>query len=318
MEGKNYLKRSEFLICISFFILFSMNSYGQDQSVKDLRAAATQEIKKEKIDSGKTWKTGGLFNLNFGQGSQSNWAAGGDDYSMSLATYLELHAFYLKDKNSWDNTLNFNYGMVNTSSLGTRKNDDRIDLLSKYGHAISPKWDIGALFNFHTQFSKGYSYASDGSKKLLSDFMAPGYVLLSLGFNYRPAKGFSIFLSPITSRWIFVSNDSLTAQYSIPTGKKVKNEIGAFVSITFIGDLNKAKTISYNGRLDLFSNYGHNPQNVVLVMNNIFTAKISKLLNGSLGLNFISDPDITNLGPNHNTTALQFQSLLAVGLALKF
>lgn len=72
MEGKNYLKRSEFLICISFFILFSMNSYGQDQSVKDLRAAATQEIKKEKIDSGKTWKTGGLFNLNFGQGSQSN------------------------------------------------------------------------------------------------------------------------------------------------------------------------------------------------------------------------------------------------------
>jgi hypothetical protein len=50
----------------------------------------------------------------------------------------------------------------------------------------------------------------------------------------------------------------------------------------------------------------------------MFTAKISKLLNASLGLNFISDPDITNLGPNHNTTALQFQSLLAVGLALKF
>jgi hypothetical protein len=318
MLRKNYFQRFSILIFIPFLFAISIDSYAQDQTIKDLRTDATKEIKKEKIDSGKTWKTGGLFNLNFGQGSQTNWAAGGDDYSMSLATYLGLHAFYQKDKNSWDNTLDFNYGIVNTTSLGTRKNDDRIDLLSKYGHGISPKWDVGALFNFHTQFSKGYNYGSDGSKKLLSDFMAPGYMLLSLGFNYRPAKGFSIFLSPITSRWTFVSNDSLAANYSIPTGKKVKNEIGAFASASFIGDLNKAKTISYNGRLDLFSDYGHNPQNVALVMNNMFTAKISKSLNASLALNLISDPDINNLGPNHNTTALQFQSLLAVGLALKF
>ncbi|HVZ95309.1 MAG TPA: DUF3078 domain-containing protein [Chitinophagaceae bacterium] len=320
MKNK-YLPHGTFAVALLLTaITFSSKSFAQDQTVKGLQADATKEVKEEKIDSGKTWKTGGIYTLNFGQGSQSNWAAGGDDFSMSLATYLGLYAFYKEGKNSWDNTLDLNYGMVNTTSLGTRKNDDRIDLLSKYGYAISPKWDIAALLNFHSQFSKGYTYNSDGSKTLLSDFMSPGYLLLSIGLDYKPVNGLAIFISPITSRWTFVNNDTLSAhgEYGVTPGKKVKNEIGAFVSITYMADLNKTKTISYKGRLDLFSNYEHNPQNIDFLMTNMFTAKISKVLNASLRINLIYDQDITNLGPNHDSRALQFQSMLAVGLAVKF
>src|SRR5664279_1528405 len=192
--------------------IFCSQSFAQDPTIKDLQANATKEVKKEKIDSNKNWKTGGLFNLNFGQGSQSNWSAGGDDFSLSISSYLGFYAFYKKDKYSWDNTIDFNYGLVNTTSLGTRKNDDRIDLLSKVGYALSSKLDVAALFNFHSQFSKGYNYNSDGSKDLLSDFLAPGYVLLSLGLDYKPVKGLSIFVSPLTSRWTIVNNDSLSAK----------------------------------------------------------------------------------------------------------
>ena len=313
----NYLRRFTFLISAITGIAISMNSYGQDQSVKDMSANATKEIKKEKIDSAKTWKSGGLFNLNFGQGSQSNWAAGGDDFSLTIASYLGFYAFYKKDKYSWDNTIDFNYGLINTTSLGTRKNDDRIDLLSKVGYALTSKLDVAALFNFHSQFSKGYNYNSDGSKDLLSDFLAPGYVLLSLGLDYKPVTGLSIFVSPLTSRWTIVDDDSLSAKgaYGVTPGKKIKNEIGAFASITYITDLNK--TINYNGRLDLFSNYEHNPQNVDVMMNNMFTAKLSKLLTASLGLNLIYDDDVKLFGPNHNSPALQLKSLIAVGLSVK-
>lgn len=313
----NYLRRFTFLISAITGIAISMNSYGQDQSVKDMSANATKEIKKEKIDSAKTWKSGGLFNLNFGQGSQSNWAAGGDDFSLTIASYLGFYAFYKKDKYSWDNTIDFNYGLINTTSLGTRKNDDRIDLLSKVGYALTSKLDAAALFNFHSQFSKGYNYNSDGSKDLLSDFLAPGYVLLSLGLDYKPVTGLSIFVSPLTSRWTIVDDDSLSAKgaYGVTPGKKIKNEIGAFASITYITDLNK--TINYNGRLDLFSNYEHNPQNVDVMMNNMFTAKLSKLLTASLGLNLIYDDDVKLFGPNHNSPALQLKSLKAVGLSVK-
>ena len=301
------------IICIATFNI----GFAQDQTVKDLKADAAKEMKKEKIDSGKVWKTGGLFNLNFGQGSQSNWAAGGDDFSLSIASYLGFYAFYKKERYSWDNTFDFNYGMVNTTSFGTRKNDDRIDFLSKVGYELNPKLNLAGLFNFHSQFSKGYNYNSDGTKDLLSNFLAPGYVLLSIGLDYKPAKGLSIFVSPTTSRWTIVNNDSLSVKgaYGVTPGKKIKNEIGAFASINYIANLNK--TIGYNGRLDLFSNYEHNPQNVDIMLNNMFTAKLSKLLTASLGLNLVYDDDVKLFGPNHNSPALQLKSFIAVGLSVK-
>ena len=59
------------------------NCKAQDQTVKDLQSQSSKEIKKGKIDSGKVWNTGGQFDINLAQGSQSNWAAGGDDFSFS-------------------------------------------------------------------------------------------------------------------------------------------------------------------------------------------------------------------------------------------
>ncbi len=212
------------IICAGLFIA-PFSGFAQDPTMQDLQDISTKDIKTEKIDSGKNWKTGGLFNLNFGQGSQSNWAAGGDDFSLSIASYFGYYAFYKKGKYSWDNTMDFNYGLVNTTSLGTRKNDDRIDLLSKVGYSLTPKLDVAALINFHSQFSKGYKYNSDGTKDILSNFLSPGYLLISPGLDYKPVKGLSIFISPVTSRWIFVTNDSLSAKgsYGVTPGKKIKN-----------------------------------------------------------------------------------------------
>jgi hypothetical protein len=294
------------------------NCQAQDQTVRELQSQSTREIKKSKFDSSKIWNTGGQFDLNLAQGSQSNWAAGGDDFSFSINSYFGLYAFYKKGRYSLDNTLDLNYGLVNTTSQGTRKNDDRMDLLSKAGYEIAPKLSLSALFNFHSQFSKGYNYNSDGSKELLSDFLAPGYVLVSIGLDYKPAEGLSIFVSPITSRWTLVEDDTLSAKgaYGVDPGKKSKNEIGAFVSVNYLKDI--TKTIGYKGRLDLFSNYEHNPQNVDVMMNNMFTAKISKVLTASLGLDLIYDDDVKLFGPNHNSPGLQVKSLIAAGMSVKF
>jgi hypothetical protein len=313
------LRKWTFLPLLALVLIAEANNcQAQDQTVKNLQSQSSREIKKGKIDSSKTWNTGGQFDLNLAQGSQSNWAAGGDNFSFSINSYVGLYAFYKKERYSWDNTLDLNYGLVNTTSLGTRKNDDRIDLLSKVGYEIAPKLSLSALLNFHSQFSRGYNYHSDGSKELLSDFMAPGYLLISLGLDYKPAKGLSIFISPITSRWTFVTNDSLSVKgaYGVVPGEKSKNEIGAFVSVNYLKDI--TKTISYKGRLDLFSNYENNPQNVDVLMNNIFTAKISKVLTASLGLDLIYDDDVKLFGPNHDSPGLQLKSLIAAGLSVKF
>ena len=96
---------------------------------------------------------------------------------------------------------------------------------------------------------------------------------------------------------------------------KSKNEIGAFATINYIKALNK--TVGYKGRLDLFSNYQHNPGNIDLYMTNIFTTKISKILAASWSIDLIYDDDVKLFGKNHNSPGLQFKSLIGVGLNVK-
>lgn len=314
MRSNNFITPSFAFIA---FLLISVSGFSQDQTVKGFQETVAKKAKKVDLDSGMVWKKGGVFNFNLGQGSQSNWSAGGDDFSFSINTYLGVFAFYKKGRYNWDNTLDLNYGLVNTTSLGTRKNDDRIDFLTKVGYELRPKLSVSTLLNFHSQFSKGYSYSGPDSKELLSNIMAPGYLLFSLGLDYKPVEGLSIFVSPVTARWTFVLDDSLSAKgaYGDP-GDKVKNEMGAFASINYLKDI--TKTITYNGRLDLFSNYAHNPQNVDVMMNNKFTAKLSKALSASLALDLIYDDDVKLFGKNNDSPGLQLRSLIGVGLAVKF
>ena len=291
-------------------------AFAQDPSVKNLQAESNNTIKKEEDTTKRLWRTGGLFSFNLSQGSLNNWSAGGDNFSLSINSFLNVFAFYKKERYSWDNTLDVNFGYIKTTSLGARKNDDRIDLLSKYGYAFKPKLSLSGLLNFRTQMARGYNY-DNNTKSLTSAFLSPAYVLLSIGLDYKPTKNLSIFISPITSRWTIVRNDSLSARglYGVEPGKKSFNEIGAFATINYLHALNKS--VGYKGRLDLFSNYQHNPQNVDLYMSNIFTTKISRILAASWNVDFIYDDDAKLFGKNHNSPALQFKSLVGVGLSVK-
>ena len=84
-------------ILFALLSLVSITAISQDQTVKDLQAEASKSVKKDAADtSTKTWKKGGLYSFNIGQGSLSNWAAGGDDFSLTVNTFLNLFAFYKK------------------------------------------------------------------------------------------------------------------------------------------------------------------------------------------------------------------------------
>lgn len=293
--------------------------FAQDQTIKGLQTESGRVIAKNPNDTTKKiWKTGGLFALTFGQTSLSNWAAGGDNLTLNLNSILSLYAFYKKGRHTWDNTLDLGLGYVKTTSLGTRKSNDKIDLYSKYGYEIAPKWYLSGLFNFRSQFTAGYDYPTDSTKDKISNFMSPANILLSAGIDYRPKDYFTIFVSPITSRWIVVTDDDLSARgaYGVDTGKHVRNEIGAFVTINYLHDI--MKNVTYKARLDLFSNYRHNPQNVDLYMTNLLAMKVNKFLTANFALDLVYDDDTRIFGPNKNGARLQVRENVGVGLALKF
>lgn len=297
-----------------FCFLFGV-SYSQDETVKGLKDESAKTIKKEGADT-ITWRRGGIYNLNLAQGSLSNWAAGGDDFSLSLTSYLNLFSFYKKDRHSWDNTLDFNFGYIKTTSLGSRKNDDRLDVLSKYGYALDSVWYLSGLANFRSQLARGYIYPAN-VKTFSSAFLSPAYLLLGLGLDYKPGPNFSLFLSPATSRWVIVKDDSLSARgaYGVEPGKHSKAEFGAFASANYIKEF--SKNVQYRGRLDLFSNYKHHPQNIDLFMTNVLSLKISKVLSASWNLDFIYDDDVRLFGKEGKSAALQIKSLVGAGLQVK-
>ena len=97
-------------------------SIAQDQTVKGLQNDSQKNITKDPNDTtARTWKKGGIYGINLSQGTLNNWAAGGDQFSLSVNSILSVYAFYKKGNHSWDNTLDFNLGYVRTSSLGSRK-----------------------------------------------------------------------------------------------------------------------------------------------------------------------------------------------------
>ncbi len=304
-------------IAILTLFIFPFLAIAQDGTVKSLRSESERSIKKEEDTAKKIWRKGGIYGINISQGSLSNWAAGGDNFSLSVNSLLSLFAFYKKDKHSWDNTFDFNIGYVNTTSLGGRKNDDRFDFLSKYGYALNPKLNLSGLVNLRSQLFKGYTYPSN-VKTFSSAFMAPGYLLTSLGLDYKPAKNLSIFLSPVTARWVIVRDTALANKglYGVSPGKKSNLEFGAFATINYMKEINKS--VTYKSRLDLFSNYKHNPQNIDLFMSNILNAKLSKVLSVSWSLDFIYDDDVRLFGKNQTSAALQVKSLVGIGFLVKF
>lgn len=308
------------LILMSLALTAFISATAQDGTVKDLKKDSEKTMKKDANDTiPKTWKLGGLFNLNINQGSLSNWSAGGDKFSFSLNSYFNLYGFYKKGKHSWDNNVDLAYGVVKTTSLGNRKSSDRIDFLSKYGYAISKKINAAALLNFRSQFAKGFSYsktaAGADSSTITSKTFAPAYLLISLGLDWKPNNDFSLFVSPITERWVFVNDKLLAPGFGLAPGKTVKNELGAYLSANYLKKIGPSFT--FKTRFDLFSNYKNEPQNIDIFWTNVLTAKITKYINFSFNLDMIYDNDTQNVNPAKGP-APQWLQLIGIGFAYTF
>lgn len=306
------------LSLFSFFVLCMIATEAQDAIVRKLQQESLRQVEKKDIPdtSKKNWKTGAVFNLGIGQGTQSHWAGGGDDFSLTANTSFYLFAFLKQNKHSWDNTLNVNFGYLNTTSLGSRKNDDRFDLLSKYGYSLNKKLNLATLVNFRSQFLKGYSYPNN-NKTFVSAFMSPAYLVASQGLDFKPTKNLSIFLSPVTSRWVFVTDSTLSAkgEFGVTPGANSINQNGAFATIGYQKAFNKI--LSYKSRLDLFSNYQKEPQNIDMYMTNILSAKVAKIISFSWNIDMIYDNDVQLFGKTNSSPALQFKSIIGVGLQVK-
>ena len=244
------------------FFLLSLSclfSAAQDASIRKLQVESLRPVKKYVPDSLiKRWKSGGNYTLTIGQGTLSNWAAGGDQFSLTVNTILQLYSYYRKGRNSWDNTLDIFFGYINTTSLGSRKNDDRFDLISKYGYSLNKKINLATLFNIRSQFVRGYTYPNN-IKTFASSFLSPAYIIFSQGLDFRPNKQISVFFSPITARWVVITNPVLSdrGEYGVKAGTNSIGQFGAFGTVTIEKNFNKKVLYERRAKVCATSNCLH-------------------------------------------------------------
>lgn len=306
---------------LSFFIVCCGYTFAQvEMPVKDVPVEIFRTVKKDLTDTSTwKWKRSGLFNLNIAEGSLSNWAAGGDNFSLAVVSYFNYYLLNRGKRYTWDNNIDFNFGYLKTNSQGGRKNDDRVDILSKYGYKLdtTKKIYLSGLFNLRTQLFHGYGYIGD-SAYLSSSFISPMYFLLAAGVDYKPVTNFSLFLSPLTNRFTYVGNKILSEKgaYGVAPGRHYYNQVGAFASINYSANI--LKNVSYKGRLDLFTDYRKNPGNVDLYYTNFLVFKINKYMTATYGLDLIYDDDVKLFGKNNDSPALQVKSLIGIGVSIPF
>lgn len=274
---------------------------------------AQEEAKTEKDTA---WTISGNFNLNFSQVSLTNWAAGGKS-SMTGIFMTNVSAKYKKDKVSWDNSIDLRYGFLKEEGNDLQKSDDNIDLNTKYGIEAKEKWYYSAYGNFKSQFASGYSYPN--TDDIISKFMAPAYINIGLGMDYK-TDNFSMVMSPVTGKFTFVTDDALAADgaFGVEPGKNTRSEMGAAIKLDYKTEV--VENVTFQTKLDLFSNYFHNPQNIDVDWNVLINMKVNSFLSANLVTRLIYDDDVKILDEETGTSAprVQFMEMFGAGLTFKF
>ena len=265
----------------------------------------------------KYWTKNGFLGLKFTQVSLTNWAAGGNN-AIAFDAQGTYQIDYKKGKHIWNNRFELAYGLSKIKGEGVQKTNDKIYLNSNYGYSIYKNLYVSGLINFQTQFSPGYNYAVNRDLSI-SDFMAPGYLLIGPGLTWIPNKYFTATFSPITWRGTFVLNDRLSNEgaYGVTPGNKVRSEWGA--NLRLEGNYEFLKNMTVYSRADFYSDYTHKPKNIDVNWEVQLNMSINKWFSTTLTTNLVYDDDVKiTKADGTKGSRIQFKEVLGVGVQFNF
>lgn len=198
---------------------------------------------------------------------------GGDNSIAAIAQVHLLHKFKKAEfelETKFDAKIGYNRMKVELED-GDKgiwfKNQDEIAASVAPSYKFSKNWSFGSIVKFRTQFASGYK-AREAQEKSdrISSFMAPGYLDISVGFNYTcPKKGFpiKINLSPIAMSSTFVESTAVRdyftahgkdAAYGVDVNRTSVYEGGSSIQIDFDRTFGKTGVARY--RTTLYTFYG--------------------------------------------------------------
>ncbi len=282
------------------------------------------------------WKFRSEASFLLSQAALSNWVKGGDN---SIATSMDLMGYAdYKNKTkklSSNNFIRLNLGFLKSGNDKVKKNLDLLETNSKLNHKAFGKFDFSAIMLFKTQIADGNKYLNSSTGRdsavLVSKFLNPATLTIGFGLDYKPNKKTSINFSPLSYKATFVTDTSLIDQtlYGVPKDKKALHEPGASFMIS--NEFKPLKTITIINRLQLFTNYIHNPQNIDVDWEMIATANLNWFTDVRFNTHLIFDDDTKTPvfddsgeqvlrpdGSPKKTARIQFKEMIGFSLIFRF
>jgi hypothetical protein len=149
--------------------------------------------------------------------------------------------------------------------------------------------------------------------------MAPAYIALGVGMEYKPSEHFSAYLSPITSR-ILIINDKILSDagaFGMVPGDNFKQELGANFRMLFNQDI--MKNVNLQTKLELFSDYLDHPERIDVSWELIMAMKVNSFITTNISTNLLYDHDIQITDKDGKTgPRTQFKEVLSIGLTYSF
>jgi hypothetical protein len=275
------------------------------------------------------WKIASTVRLNFAQTGFANWSAGGEN-SVATNTFFTISANYKKESWAWDTKFDTEFGLVYISRKDTdrgkwEKSADKIQIATTFGYTHNDKLYYSFLGEFKTQYAK--SHFND---KYISTFMAPGYLNLGLGMDYKepekfllfgmPIKDFTVFYSLLIARFSFVLDEKLSraGAFGVKSGEYVKKQIGMGAKMAF--KINPVENVFISTTLNLFTPYVDKFFNFVVDWDTVVNMKINKYLSATLHLSLKYDEKVRSMDNANNPQGprVQLKEMLGLGMVYSF
>jgi hypothetical protein len=293
-------------------------------------APQTDSLQKAKTDTIlPKWKLSNMARLNFAQTGFVNWSAGGEN-SVATNAFFTTSANYKNGSWAWDTKLDTEFGLVYTSRKKPEagkwdKSADKIHLSTTFGYTYNDRLYYSFLGEFKTQYAR--SHFND---KYISTFMAPGYLNLGLGVDYKepktfsllgmPVKDFTTFFSLFVARFSFVLDEKLSqaGAFGVKPGERVKKQVGMGAKTAF--KINPVENVFISTTLNLFTPYVDKFFNFVVDWDTVVNMKINKYLSASLHMALKYDEKIHDMDKNNNPQGprVQLKEMLGVGVVYSF
>ena len=249
----------------------------------------------------------------------TNWRGGGVN-TIGFNALFNAKANRKSGVHSFDNEADFLFAFSQTKGLGYRKGQDRLYLDTKYGRALTDRWDMFLSLNLLSQFAPGYKYDTDAAgndrAQLTSDAFAPAFITAAYGFEYHPSTYFHVRLAPFAPRLTVVNRvDRFVAAlgdtpYGVNPGHSTRFEVLA-AQVLAEYDRNISAGVNLKARYVLFANYEHlNFQEIDHRLDVSLTAKVGKYVNVALNGIALYDYD-----QDHS---VQYSQGLTIGVAYAF